>query len=152
MKPLLLPVLISTILVVPELHAKARVEFQQDTVPQTILIINSFDAMSMDGRKKKKELFAQLADSLKQLLYRRIEPNYQNGVTILNGLLPQNANYDSAVLSMMTDTASTMAITIKNLDIYFDQTGMEVSGEKGDKSRKVSYDICSNITYALYNR
>lgn len=41
---------------------------EKDSLPINMLIINSFDAMSMKARKNKKELFRDLADSLKQVL------------------------------------------------------------------------------------
>ena len=45
-----------------------------DSLPVNTLIINSFDAMSMKARKNKKELFRELADSLKQVLYESTPP------------------------------------------------------------------------------
>ena len=126
-------------------------KFQTDSLPDKILIINSFDATLMKVRKNKKELFAELADSLKQLLYDKVEPQYQSQAIIFPGLLKDAENPDSAVLSVMAGENASMAIVIKDLDVRFEQTGVEVTGEKNDKTRTASYDICSMVTYALYN-
>ena len=67
-------------------------EFWSDSLPGHILIINSFDAMSIKARKNKKELFAELADSLKQLVYHRIDTQYQPQVIIYNNIF--NAGTD----------------------------------------------------------
>jgi hypothetical protein len=126
-------------------------EFKPDSLPANILIINSFDAMSMKARKNKKELFAELADSLKQLLYNKIRFQYETKATIYAGLLQETANPDSTIFSLMVSNDASKAIVIKKLDVHFDQTGVEVTGVKHDKTRKASYDICAVVMYSLYD-
>jgi hypothetical protein len=46
--------------------------YKSDSLSNRIVIINAFDAMSSHIRKNKKELFSELADSLKQYLYNEI--------------------------------------------------------------------------------
>jgi hypothetical protein len=125
-----------------------------DTVSgnNTILIINSFDAMSMKGRKNKKELFAELADSLKKILYINIVARRNNQATVLPGLLKEAENSENNIFLLMADNNSETAIVITKLDVYFEQTGVEVTGAKHDKDRVASYDICSVVSYVLYNR
>ncbi|TMI65805.1 MAG: hypothetical protein E6H07_07820 [Bacteroidetes bacterium] len=125
--------------------------FAKDSIVSRFLIINSFDASSIDARKNKKELFAQLADSLKHLLYNKLAPQFKEQVIIYPGLLPQTEKADSIILSLMADSNASNAIVVKKLDAFFENTGVEVTGEKNDKTRKVSYDICSVITYQIYN-
>jgi CHAT domain-containing protein/tetratricopeptide (TPR) repeat protein len=124
---------------------------QRDSISSHILIINSFDALSLDVRKNKKALFSQLADTLKQLLYARIEPPYQSQTIIIPGLFRETANQDSSVFLLMDTNNASMAIVIKNIDVHFEQTGVEVTGEKNNKTRTASYDICSKVVYDLYN-
>ena len=125
--------------------------FAKDSIVNRFLIINSFDATSIDARKNKKILFGELADSIKQLLYNKLAPQFKDQVIIYPGLLPQTEKSDSIILSLMADSNASTAIVVKKLDAYFENTGVEVTGEKNDKTRKVSYDICSVITYQLYN-
>lgn len=120
----------------------------QDSLPTKFLIINSFDAMSMEARKNKKDLFTQLADSLKKILYGKLEPTYKEWVVIYPELLPAT---DSNIISVIIAQDASIAIVIKNINVYFEKTGVEVTGEKGNKERTVSFDICSAITYALYD-
>ncbi len=127
-------------------------EFKPDSLPGKILIINSFDAMAMKARKNKKELFVELADSLKQLLYHRILPEYKTQATIVSALLQETPNSDSSIFSLMVNNNASTAIVIRRLDVYFDQTGVEVVKDKDGKSRTASYDICAVVTYGLYDR
>jgi hypothetical protein len=52
---------------------QAGTNYTADSLPDNILIINSFDAMSIKARDKKKELFLELVDSLKSILQKRTE-------------------------------------------------------------------------------
>lgn len=129
----------------------AGYECRSDSLPGNILIINSFDAMSIKARKNKKELFAELADSLKQLLHNRVQPQSQLQVNIIPGLFNETTNSDSTIFSLMSNHNASTAIVIKKLDVHFNQTGVVVTGVKNDKTRTASYDICAVITYILYN-
>ena len=44
------------------------------------------------------------------------------------------------------------AIAITFIDVYFDQTDVEVTKDDSGTSREAFYDIVSNINYVLYNR
>ena len=122
-----------------------------DSIASHILIINSFDAMSLDVRKNKKVFFAQLADTLKHLLYARMEPQYQSQTIIHPGLFKETGNPDSDILALMDTSKASMAIVIQDIDVHFEQTGVEVTGEKNNKTRTASYDICSKVVYGLYD-
>ena len=118
----------------------------------TVLIINSFDALSMKVRKNKKELFARLADSLKQILSSGIQVYGKIETVIVPGLFAETGSSDSSINSLMVSNDASTAIVIKALDVHFDQTGVEVTGEKHDKTRIASYDICATVLYKLYKR
>ena len=121
---------------------------RRDSVPVNMLIINSFDAMSMKIRKNKKELFRDLADSLKQVLSLSTPPP-EGGTLIVIPELIKNSG-DSAFFLLMARTNASNAIVIKNIDAFFDQTDVEVTREEGGKVRNASYDICAIINYRLY--
>src|SRR6185369_14649229 len=97
---------------------------------EKILIINSFDAQSINARKNKKLLFGELADILKQMLYAELDMKIPAERIIIPGLIRSNGK-DS---------------------IYFNLTGVEVTREpNGKKSRTASYDIVADIEYTLYS-
>ena len=125
---------------------------QSDSLPHKILIINSFDAMSMKARKNKKELYAELADSMKEVFYTCIHGIHEIPVTIIPEHLKEMKNPDSSIFLLMVNNNASGAIIINNIDAYFNQTGVEVTGEKNNKTRTAFYDICVVITYSLYDR
>ena len=143
-----IPVLVCSLITYLAGTAQITQNYEQESLSGKFLIINSFDAMSMDARKNKKELFAQLADSLKKILYSKVEPTYKENLIIYPGVVPPP---DDHIVSLMKEQSASRAIVITHINIYFENTGVEVSGEKGNKERTVSFDICSVISYALYN-
>ena len=102
-------------------------------------------------RKNKKEFFVEMGDSLKGLLFKKLYPYHKDRLLILPGVIRQNSLLDSTIIPIMDQQHASTAVVIRNLDAYFDQTGVEVEGEKNNKSRKVSWDLCSRIKYALYS-
>lgn len=125
---------------------------KSDSLPDNILIINSFDAMSMKARDKKKELFRELTDSLKSYLQRETEDREKVKAIIMPELFIETEGSDSIIFSMMLQNNSSGAIVIKKVNVFFDQTGVEVTKEEDGKKRVASYDICADITYKAYGR
>ena len=121
--------------------------------PQThpLLIINSFDAQSMNARKNKKALFSELADSLKTMLKLEFERKQNREVIIVPGLINNSEGKDSVYIELINKYSATQAVVIKNLNAYFEQTGVEVTKESDGKKRVASYDINADVTYLLYN-
>ena len=125
------------------------VDQKTDTSGRRILIINAFDASQMKTRNNKKELFAELADSLKQYLRSEIRnfPNIE--MVVVEELMRDNA--DSMVSSLLQKYICNSAIVIDSLNVYFEQTGVEVTRDNdGKKSREASYDICTEVKYVCY--
>jgi len=120
-----------------------------DSVPGNMLIINSFDVMSSKFRKNKKELFMELVDSLKQILYEATPPPNGGKLIVIPELI-HDAGSDSILQSVMVQNNASKAIVIKRLDAFFNQTEVEVTKDADGKSRTAYYDICANITYCLY--
>lgn len=123
---------------------------QTDSVSANMLIINSFDAMSSKARNNKKELFRELADSLKQILYEATPPPHGGKLIVIPELISDSAVSDSIIHSAMLQNNASKAIVIKNLDAYFNQTDVKVTKQEDGKNRTAYYDICSTITYCLY--
>jgi hypothetical protein len=124
---------------------------RQNTPAGSFLIINSFDGMSMQARKNKKELFRDLADSLKSMLKMELNKRYGE-IVIVPGLIANPSGGDSIYLDVLNRHSATKAIIIKDLNAYFEQTGVEVTKDQsGSKSRVASYDINADVTYVLYS-
>ncbi|MGB3162286.1 MAG: hypothetical protein WBA96_02050, partial [Chitinophagaceae bacterium] len=65
-------------------HAEPVMAKADTTIPR-ILIINAFDASEIKARKNKKELFAELADSLKHYLRNEIRGNTEFEIVVSEG-------------------------------------------------------------------
>ncbi len=113
-----------------------------------------FDAMSIKARKNKKELFEGLADSLKQVLYNEISAQKEERPIVISELIKDTTDSDSTILSLMLQNSAAKAIVIKNIDAFFNQTGVEVTKKTDGKGKEriASFDICAVINYHLYNK
>lgn len=129
-----------------------NIHFTPDSLTEKILVINSFDARAMNTRKNKKELFVELTDSAKQLLYNNILAYGKKEARLIPELLKETFNKDSVVFQLMAKNNTSKAIVINKLDVYFNQTGVEVIKEENGKKRIASFDICATIRYSLYNK
>ena len=116
-----------------------------------VVIINTFDAQSNHYRKNKKELFTQLADSLKSVLEEKVKSMELAEPVIIQELLPAIFDSKTQLDSILNLYNATYAIIIKKLDAFFEQTSVDVTRDNdGSKSRDASYDICADVSYALY--
>jgi hypothetical protein len=122
-----------------------------DSLQGNILVINSYDVMSQKFRKGKKELFLELTDSLKQILYEST-PAPNGKMIIIPTLLKDTITLGSAIDSLLLQNGASRAIVIMSLDAFFNQTGVEVSKDENGKSREASFDLCANINYRLYQK
>ena len=119
-----------------------------DSLHGNILVINSFDVMSKKYRKNKKELFLELTDSLKQILYEST-PAPTGKVITIPELVKDTLALDNIIDSLMSLNKASRAIVIMKVDAFFNQTGVEVTKDPDGKSRVASYDLCANIGYRL---
>ena len=117
---------------------------------EKILIINSFNAESMKARKNKQLLFAELSDSLKQMLYNEMDAKIPVERIVIPELIILQDN-DSVYFELIRKYSATKAIVIKNLNVYFEQTGVEVTRDGNHKDREASYDIDADVDYDLYD-
>jgi hypothetical protein len=124
-----------------------------DSLQGTILVINSFDAMSIKARKNKKDLFKELTDAISDYLSEEIKKQTEYTPVIITGILDTTNNLDSLVFSLMKENNAGKAILIRSLDTYFIDTESKV--ERNDDGKPItvtSYDMCVNNEYTLYDR
>ena len=146
MKPILL--LISVVIIFSRSHAFAANQ-KTDTSGRHIVIINAFYPSDSKFRKNKKELFTELADSLKEYLNYFLAAKNDTKTTIIPELLKDIS--DTHLQAIMAQKDATLAIVILKLNVYFEQTGVEVTKDyDGTKSRDASYDICCQVSYNIY--
>lgn len=128
-------------------NAQPKISNTNTSIP--IVIINSFDASSLQVRKNKKELFKELADSLQVYLSENIKRELGIESVIIPGPM---AITDSAAHSLMVTNHSTKAIVIRSLEVYFNEGAEKHKEEYGMSPRiETSYDLCSKIDYSFYS-
>ena len=124
---------------------------QTDSIPENILILTSFNAMSVQARGNKRELFAVLADSLKNYLARNIKEQTGYKTIIISGILPGET--DSLIYPIISDNKATKAILIRSLDVHFEEADVKESTDSEGETRIItSYDLCANIEYTIYDK
>ncbi len=125
-----------------------------DSLPVNILVVNSFDAMSIKARDSKKDLFRVLTDSLTNYLARSILNRTGYKTLIEPGILVKSDDIDSLVFSLMKERNADKCILIVSLDAHFDETGSSEERDMEDgKIRTItSFDICATNDYVLYER
>lgn len=70
---------------------------------------------------------------------------------MISELIKDTTDSDSTILLLILQNNASKAIVIKNLNVFFKQTGVDVTKEEGGKRRTASFDICAVINYHLYN-
>ena len=73
----------------------------KDSLSGTFLIINSYNAQSIEARKNKKALFGELADSLKTILKFEFERKQNRQVIIVPGLINNPQEKDSVYIDLI---------------------------------------------------
>lgn len=119
---------------------------------QRILIINSFDVEAKKWRKNKKELFNDLSIRIKKILSEEINRRGFKEAIIVTELIENSGIRDSIYFQLIKDKQASGAIVIKDINVWFDQTGVDVVKNGKSKSRTAYYDICSEVTYVLYSQ
>jgi hypothetical protein len=133
----------------------AQVTDSAIAVPATnknrVLIINIFDAGANRYRKNKKELFEELADSLKSVLAGEIKSEGLAEPVIIPESVSPVFNSKKELDSILNLYKACCAIVIEKLDAFFEQTDVNVTRDSdGSKSRAAPYDICAAINYTFY--
>jgi hypothetical protein len=117
-----------------------------------LLIINSFDSDAKKWRKNKKELFNDLSIRIKNTLSEEINRRGFREAVIIEELIENSTGQDSIYFQLMKSKQASGAIVIKDINVWFEQTGVDVVKEGKSKSRTAYYDICSEVSYVLYNQ
>jgi len=89
---------------------------------------------------------------VKQTLYDGIQAQGNMKAVVVADLLADTVKQDSSVFSLMMTNNASKAIVIKKVNAYFVQTRVDVVKESDGKKRTAYYDICSAVSYSLYNR
>jgi hypothetical protein len=125
----------------------------KDKAPPTgfrerLVIINNYDLSSLKMRKNKKDLFFELLDTLQGMLQAGLD-GYD--VQVIKGYTGLSDSAGTRIYDIMNQNGAAKAIVIKNYDVSFDQTEVQVSKDATGKSREAFYDICSTIDYWYYD-
>jgi hypothetical protein len=100
-----------------------------EPAPQRILVLSVFDVPAMKFRPNKEELFILLTDSLLTGICREIQHRGKMSSDVLPGLTHLGVN-SASIDSLMKQHNSSHAIVITDLDVHFQQTHVEVTGDK----------------------
>jgi hypothetical protein len=132
---------------------QVRAKYTLDSFSNKIVIINSFDAMSVKARNNKRELLRELTDSLKDYLAKVIRKQTGGETILIPGILADADNQDSLVFSLIKQNNAGKAILILSNDVYFEETGVEETIEFDGKIKNIaSYDLCASNKYTLYSK
>ncbi|HZJ58825.1 MAG TPA: hypothetical protein VFD24_01060 [Chitinophagaceae bacterium] len=123
-----------------------------DSLSNRVLIINSFDASTLHVRHSKRELFADLADSLKSYVAEYIMQDSTIEVVVIPDVM--RGDTDNLVFSLLEEKNASKALLIRSLDVYFDEGGEKREEGFGDEKDKIvtSYNLCTNVGYSMYGR
>lgn len=143
-----------------EIQAQVAGNTISDTVSGRILIIAALDGIitrqenatySKEKSNKQKELFQMLADSLQQTLSIKLKDKFNREAEVLQTTISPAEYTDSLIQVLMKTKSASAAIVIREINIYFPQTGVEVErSSSGSKIRTASYDICSFVRYNFF--
>jgi hypothetical protein len=120
--------------------------------PEKILVVNTTNAAIYHGRKNKEQVVRQLGDTLVKSISSQVSERAGIATHPLYGTTLIKENGDSSLSALMAHYGATHAIVIQNIDVYFDQTAVEVTKTSSGKSREAFYDICSLIDYQILDR
>ena len=140
-------------IVISLLLSDSSLQAQQTTPADStgiILVINSCDPDGFHARKKKEALFRELADTLRICLADQSQVKYGFTAKTISLFIPEDGSRGQKIDSLLALHQAGFAILFDTLDVYFEQTHVDVSGTKGSKERIAYYDICANVHYQLY--
>lgn len=126
---------------------------QQTAPPDSsgiILVVNACDPNGFHARKKKEALFIEMADSLRTYLADQLQTRYGFTAKMIDLPMADGAGRGAKIDSLLQSYQAGYLIMFDSLDVFFQQTRVDVSGTKGNKERVAYYDICADIHYSLY--
>ena len=122
-----------------------------DSLPDRTLIINGVDVNAMKIRKNKKELFYELADTLKYLVKSTMQQYTLRVIDMEDRPLVTVGTYDTSVYLLLRQRNAAYAVVIKDLDVHFEQRNVEVTKDEAGTHRNANYDIYSVVQYDYYD-
>lgn len=130
----------------------ANTHGNQSMRPSKMLVIDAYDAATIQARKNKKKLFKDLTDSVLTWVAHGLR---EQGVEtiIVADIIKDQADLDSLVVSLLKENSAAQAIVLTSLDAWFDLTHVDV--EKSfdrSKTKTAFFDLCSVINCELYDQ
>ncbi|HEY0679832.1 MAG TPA: hypothetical protein VGD17_16225 [Chitinophagaceae bacterium] len=116
---------------------------------ERVLLLSSFDPGENKFRKNKEDLFKDILDSLLRSTGSRIRANSESEIIVLPGVTPVSS--DSSIKALMLQNNASHAIVLKNFNVFFSQTRVEVTKTESGKNREAFYDIIAEADYAIYD-
>lgn len=130
----------------------AQPEQSLQPAPQKVLLLNTFNP-AVYRNNNKREMLTVLTDTLLAQMARQLSDLAGIETQTLFGHTPVYTTADAgSIIKLMETHGASHAISIKELDLFFDQTNVEVTKTQTGKEREAFYDICSNIQYELFDR
>jgi len=119
--------------------------------PKKVLLLNTFNP-EVYKNNNKRELVTNLTDTLLAQMARQLNASTGVETQIIFGHTPIYTTADAgSIIKLMETNGASHAISIKELDLFFDQTNVEVTKTETGKDREAFYDICSQIKYELFD-
>lgn len=133
--------------------AKTSPVYPLETIPEKILILNTYDIAAKKFRDNKEELFISLTNDLMNRAAKNLNEKQQIKTEVIQGYTNTNENSDETIKNLLQKYNATHAIVIRSFDVFFNQSRVDVSkDDDGSKNRQAYYDIESDISYALYSK
>ncbi|HRG83880.1 MAG TPA: hypothetical protein PLO99_15275 [Chitinophagaceae bacterium] len=120
-----------------------------DSLPK-VLVVNGYDPSSTSFRKNKKELLADVADSLRYYLMEKMEGANMGKVSLAEQRVVNLGDSSGWLDSLLLQKQVSFVIVILNVEAEFVQTDVDVERQDdGSKKRTARYDLCTTFNYLL---
>jgi hypothetical protein len=120
-----------------------------------VLLVNGFDPREKKYRENKQELFGNLVRNM--LGEMREEIMFRSAID--SKILPDTTFFaqndltlDSTLFALLENHNATHAIIVHAIDVFFTQTGVEVTRTESGKEREAFYDISADVFYSWYKK
>ena len=134
-----------------KMPADGKLRATGDSLPDRTLIITRVDINAMKIRKNKKELFYELADTLKYMVKSTMQQYTQGIIDTEDRPVVTITISDTAVYDLLRQRNAAHAVIIKELDVHFEQRNVEVTKDEAGTHRNANYDIYSVVQYDYYD-
>lgn len=121
-------------------------------LPQKVVVLTTFDP-AVYKNNNKRDLCAQFADTLVSNIAGQLSRIAHIEAVPLKGITNIFTTADAGtILKLVQEHNATHAVVIREVDLYFEQTDVEVTKTQSGKSREAFYDIGTVVKFDLYNK